>query len=118
MIHLAIVGSRNMNNHELFNQTMQEFISTYGVPSLVISGGADGADSLGEKWARKMNIPLTIYYPEWTKYGKAAGILRNTDIVQNCTHMIAFPSSKGKGTQDSIKKAQKFGKILIIKPID
>lgn len=38
--------------------------------------------------------------------------MRNTDIVNECTHMIAFPSVNGKGTQDSIGKAKENDKVI------
>jgi hypothetical protein len=46
------------------------------------------------------------------KTWKKAGLLRNTDIINESTHVIAFPNDKGSGTQDSIRKAQKLGKIV------
>jgi hypothetical protein len=113
---LAIVGWRGMTNQELFDATMEQFVADYGLPDVVVSGGATGADTMGEKWAKDHNIPTQIYKPVWRNkgvYDKSAGIKRNTDIVNACTHMVAFPSDKGKGTQDSIQKAKKEGKIVI-----
>lgn len=77
------------------------------MPSEVVSGGARGADTLGEKWARSKNIPVTIYKPDWIKHGKAAGPIRNRDIIERATHVLAFPSRKGKGTQHSLSLAEK-----------
>jgi hypothetical protein len=72
---------------------------------------------MGEKWAKDRQIPTVIYKPKWRNaqgvYDNAAGIKRNTDIVNACTHMVAFPSDEGKGTQDSIRKARKAGKIVV-----
>ena len=72
----------------------------------IVSGGAKGADTLGEKFSKKYGLNIIIYKPNWNLHGKKAGILRNTDIVEKSTHMIAFPSKYGKGTQDSIRKAE------------
>lgn len=103
---LAIVGARTFNDTALFESTMKEYVSKHGLPSVVVSGGARGADELGKCWADAQGIPTLILKPDWKKHGKAAGVLRNTDIVNACTHMIAFPSKTGKGTQDSIRKAK------------
>jgi hypothetical protein len=57
-----------------------------------------------------------VFKPNWN-LGKAAGILRNTDIVNECTHIIGFPSKNGRGTQDSMRKAlatKKFTKEFYI----
>jgi hypothetical protein len=118
-VALAIVGWRGMNEKDhqhLFNETLDKFVVTYGLPAVIVSGGATGADTMGEKWATARGIPTQIFKPQWRKngtYDAGAGIKRNTDIVNACTHMIAFPSDKGKGTQDSIRKAKKQDKIVI-----
>jgi len=78
---LAIVGSRNMTDTKLFREGIIQVLEKYGEPVEVISGGAPGADSLGAEWARQNNYPLIEYKPNWSKYGKQAGILRNGDIV-------------------------------------
>ena len=31
--------------------------------------------------------------------------MRNTQIIEYCTHVLAFPSRKGRGTQDALRKA-------------
>ena len=111
-IHLAIVGCRSFTNQEVFNYHMTEWMKVYGLPGQVISGGAAGADTLGEQWAQKYGIPLTVLKPDWTAHGKGAGIRRNTDIILAATHVIAFPSAQSRGTRDSIRKAQQYGRIL------
>lgn len=110
-VSLAIVGSRNFTDKNIFNEVINEFVIRNGKPDFVVSGGAKGADTLGENWAKHNSIKRKIFEPEWRdedgKYDRLAGFKRNTDIVNACTHMIAFPSRKGSGTQDSIKKAKK-----------
>lgn len=107
-IRLAIVGSRDFNDFELFQRKIKQYLEEWGNPEIgeVISGGAAGADTLGEKWAKMNHYPITIYYPRWGEYGRAAGPMRNTQIVARCTHLVAFPSKNGHGTQDSISKAK------------
>jgi hypothetical protein len=107
---LAIVGSRNFTNQKEFDVIVNDFVLKHGsLPDCIVSGGAKGADTLAEKWALKHGVSLKVFKPNWKQQGKAAGILRNTDIVNECTHMIAFPSKDGRGTQDSIKKAKEKG---------
>ncbi len=114
MIKLAIVGSRTFTNKNLFNQKINEFILKYNTPDIIISGGAKGADTLGENYAIDNNIPLKIFYPDWSKHGKIAGIIRNTNIVNDCTHILAFPSKNGTGTQDTIRKGKLANKKIFV----
>ena len=47
----GIIGSRNFTDKELFLCKVNEVIAIQGMPNLVISGGAVGADTLAEEWA-------------------------------------------------------------------
>lgn len=115
-IKLAIVGSRNFTDNSVFNTLVDTWIKEHGTPSLIISGGALGVDNLAKQYAIAHNIPKLIIHPQWIKYGKAAGPMRNTEIVNAATHILAFPSHQGKGTQDTISKAQ--GKHVVIHWVD
>lgn len=116
---LAISGWRHMSasgEHLLiFQQAMENLLITQcKIPVLVITGGARGADALGESWAREHKIPLQILKPDYETYGKTAPLLRNTDIVKECTHLLAFPHADGSGTQDAIRKALKLDKMVSV----
>ncbi len=118
-VKLAIVGSRNYHNYEEFKQHILNMLIIENLSiEEIISGGAAGADKLAERLAAEYQIPLKVFEPDWKKYGRAAGPLRNQQIIENCTHVIAFPSVQGKGTQDSIRKAQLLGKPIKIIYID
>lgn len=53
--------------------------------------------------------------PDWKgPLGKRAGLARNSDIVAKSTHLLAFPSKTGSGTQDTIRKAEQKGIQAII----
>ena len=108
---LAIIGSRGFDDYELVKSVLSDYVNKV---TMVVSGGAKGADSLGEKWANENNIQTLIFKPDWKKYGKKAGHLRNTDIIQNCDMCVAFWDGVSTGTNDSIKKAKKFGKEVKI----
>jgi len=109
-MNLAIVGSRNFNDYENFKKAVFKVLEQWSFKiediTNIVSGGAPGADTLAEKFAKEYKINTIIYKPNWNLYGKRAGILRNTDIINSSTHVIAFPSRYGKGTQDSIRKAE------------
>lgn len=106
---VAVIGSRTFNDYEEVKRTL----STIKISTL-ISGGAKGADSLGERYANENNIPKTIFLPDWEKHGKAAGMIRNTDIINECELVVAFWDKSSKGTKDSIDKANKLGKKVLI----
>lgn len=104
---IGIVGSRGFNDYELMCDVLKMFKITK-----IISGGAKGADSLAKKYAKEHNIPIIEYLPDWNKYGKSAGYIRNQDIVSNSEVIIAFWDMKSKGTKHSIDIATKMYKPL------
>jgi hypothetical protein len=84
----------------------------------VVSGGAKGTDTLARNFAIENKIPLDEIHADWNTYGKNAGPVRNTQIATLCTHILAFPSHSGKGTQDTIKKAKSKNKKVTVHYID
>ena len=107
---IAVVGSRDFTDYERLCRTLDalEF-------DLLISGGARGADKLAERYADERGIKKHIYYAEWGKLGKKAGIMRNEDIVKNSDMIVAFWDGKSRGTNHTIQFAQTLGKPVIIK---
>jgi len=106
---VAVIGSRSFNDYDLVEETLKKYEI-----SLLVSGGAKGADSLGERYAKENKIPTMIFLPDWKKHGRAAGMIRNTDIVEEAEIVIAFWDGISKGSKDSILKADKLGKKVII----
>lgn len=99
---LGVVGSRSYDNY----QEMLEYIELLD-PDILVSGGAKGADKLAEKVADTLGIDIIVYPAKWDTYGKSAGYIRNTKIVENSEHLIAFWDGKSKGTKHSIDLARK-----------
>jgi len=108
---LAIIGSRGFSDYQLLESTLEQYKDKI---TEVVSGGAKGADSLGERWANNNNIPTIIFKPDWDKYGKKAGYLRNVDIVKNSDGVIAFWDGESRGTQHSFTLCTKLNKPLKI----
>lgn len=105
-MRVAIVGSRNYKNYQEFLTLLDE---PKIVPTHIVSGGAEGADTMAAKFARGAAIPITIYFPNWTKHGKPAGMIRNKQIIDDCEVLIAFPSPKSVGTRNTISLAEAKG---------
>ena len=112
-MNVAIVGYRLFKDYDRFGEIVDKFLEENDV-KMIISGGATGADKLADRYAREHNIPLEVYPADWKKLGKRAGPVRNTQIVKRADVVIAFLSKKSKGTLDTIFKARKAGKRVIV----
>ncbi len=115
-MRVAIIGSRTFNDYEYLKEAM-EIINESVTISCIVTGGANGADSLGEQWANENKIKTDIYLAEWDLYGKSAGFRRNIKIVDNSDYLVAFWDGKSKGTKHSINLAREKNLEVIIMEI-
>lgn len=87
---VAIVGSRGYMDLDSVRTMVQELYNTYKGSLVIISGGARGVDITAETEARRLDVKCTIFLPDWHKYGKQAGMIRNYDIISACDIVYAF----------------------------
>jgi len=102
-LNIGIVGSRNYNNYDELCYTIKKSMNINEIDAIV-SGGARGADSLGEMFAQYHNKRIIIHLPQWDKYGKNAGNIRNSDIVHYSDFVFIFWDGFSTGTRDCMKK--------------
>ena len=100
---LLIVGSRGIEDISL-----EEYVPE-GV-KCIISGGANGVDTLAEKYADKHKISKWILRPKYEKYGKAAPLKRNEEMVELCDEVLVIWDGISRGTKHTIDFAQKKNK--------
>ena len=113
---LIIAGGRTFNARRFFNRCIEKaLINTDKREVIIISGCAKGADTLGMLYAHKHNMELWKYPADWNTHGKSAGYIRNSEMADNATHLIAFWDGKSKGTKHMIDLAKK--KNLTVKII-
>jgi hypothetical protein len=108
---VGIVGSRDYPD---LNQ-VEKFVATLNPFDEVVTGGARGVDTAAEDAARKyLQVEPTIFLPDWNSYGKGAGFIRNSKIVEHSDVVVAFWDRKSRGTVDTMEKTKKAGKRLIV----
>lgn len=114
-VRVAVVGSREFDSYKLVENTVDSILAERGLKDvLIVSGGARGVDTLAELYAIRRNLPKKVYKANWTEYGKAAGPLRNTQIVENSDLIIAFRLPGSRGTQNTINQAKERGVETIV----
>ena len=96
-------------------ESFGEKFTTEGYPNdnylykdlLIINGAADGVDKASTDWAIINFVPFKEYKADWKTHGKAAGPIRNQQMLdtEKPDVVIAFPG--GKGTRDMINRANK-----------
>lgn len=76
----------------------------------LVHGGAEGADTLGDYAAKLLGWTVIVCNANWNKYKKAAGIIRNQDMIDMYQpHVfLAFPCGESRGTRDCIRRIEKY----------
>ncbi len=74
----------------------------------IVSGTANGADKLGEKYAEEKGYLLKLFPADWGGLGKAAGYIRNEEMAKYADALIAFWDGKSKGTMHMINLAKEY----------
>ena len=89
---------------------LDAFRSTRGV-TIIISGCARGADTLGIEWAEARGIEVGRFPADWDTHGRAAGPIRNQRMLDEGKPdlVVAFPG--GRGTADMVRRARARGRV-------
>lgn len=106
---LAIIGGRDFDDYKRLCRVMGKVKTPVTV---IVSGGALGADSLGARWADEHGIEKEIYLPDWSGLGKRAGFVRNQQIIDAADSVLAFWDKISKGTAHGIGLAKKQNKPI------
>jgi SLOG family YspA-like protein len=103
-MRLLVCGSRSWSNLKL----MHAYVSLLG-PSLIIHGGARGADLMSGEVAKRLGIPFLVYPADWKHNGIRAGFIRNQQMLNEGKpdHVLACWDGKSRGTVDMMERTRK-----------
>jgi hypothetical protein len=102
---VIVAGSRTFNDYELLEGVL-DTLNTKVSNIEIVSGTANGADKLGEKWANKNNKVIHRFRPDWS-VGKGAGYIRNKEMAEFSDACIVFWDGKSVGTKHMIDLSRK-----------
>ena len=114
---VIIAGSRTFRteaHYKMLQAQMDSLICEFGLPDEIVSGTAQGADRLGERYAIENSIKIKRFQPDWDTYGKSAGYIRNEDMAKYGTCLVVFWDGQSKGTRHMIEQAGKKGLDVIL----
>ena len=104
-MRVLVCGDRNWTDEK----TIEDFIKTLPKDTVIIEGEASGADTITRKVAEGYGLEVLKFPAEWNKYGRAAGPIRNSKMIDEGKPniVVAFHNnlSKSKGTKNMIEQA-------------
>lgn len=106
-MRVLICGGRDFADDRKFWLQMDALLEQYGPITCVIQGGAPGADYFAALWANEQKIELKTYNADWRTYGRAAGPIRNEQMLREGKPdlVVAFPGGRGTASMVALAKA-------------
>lgn len=109
MFRVIIAGGRDFTDYMLLSEMMDNYLSGITDDIFIVCGQARGADTLGEQYAKDHGYTVNYFPAQWTRYGKAAGYIRNTEMAKNADALVAFWDGHSLGTKHMIATAEQLG---------
>ncbi len=109
---VIVAGGRDFNDYEYMRSKLNELIInniTFGGRVKIISGMANGADTLAVRYADEMEFTKILFPANWKQYPRTAGFLRNEDMLCIATHLVVFWDGESHGTKHMIEIARRNG---------
>lgn len=107
---VIVAGSRDFNDYEKLSETLIRLLCRFELSNVeIVSGGANGADKLGERFAKEHGCLLRIFPAEWDEFGKSAGYRRNVQMAEHSDACVVFWNGSSKGAKHMIDIAQRIG---------
>ncbi len=130
-LKVIIAGGRKFNNYPLLESYCTHVLQNQSNIEIV-SGTANGADMLGEKFAIDHNLGLKSFPAPWNdiegrrentigtrangdKYWKGAGMFRNQQMADYADALIVFWDGKSRGTGAMVNMAKRAGLKVRVK---
>jgi hypothetical protein len=111
-MRVLVCGGRNFDNRELLTAMLDRLHAERGF-SLMIAGGARGADTLAEEWARATGLACEVYCADWEGLGRKAGPIRNQRMLHEGRPDLVVAFEGGRGTAHMARIAREAGVELI-----
>lgn len=114
---VIIAGSRTFTDYELLDHKLSHILQRLTPDdTAIVSGTAKGADQMGEHWAWAHGFEVMRFPAQWDVHGKRAGYIRNEQMLEAATHLIAFHDGVSRGTAHMIDIARKKGlKVVVVR---
>jgi hypothetical protein len=117
-MRVLVCGDRDYTDGDLIKSVLAEIHKTVEKIAVVIEGGCRGADLLAKQAACDLGIPVREFPADWQKYGRAAGPIRNRQmLVEGCPHVVlAFHEciAESHGTLDMVRRAAKAANVVVM----
>lgn len=102
---VIVAGSRDFTDYQCLQANLDRLLSRQP-DAYIVSGGAAGADQLGERYAHATGRTVLKIPADWQRYSRAAGMVRNRTMAHLASHLVAFWNGASPGTRNMLEVAK------------
>ena len=103
---VLVTGSRKWSDYAAIYDRLAQLPKD----SLIIEGGANGADALARTAANRLHFQRVTVKAKWREYGRSAGTRRNRAMLDLQPDLVlGFRINQSAGTTDCIDEARRRG---------
>ena len=114
---LIVAGPRCGVSYKALEVSLNDLLYKSGDDTIIITGGAKGVDTMASQYAANHGFANHIVPADWDGNGRSAGFIRNAEMLELATGVIAIWNFESKGTEHMIKIAIKRNlKVMIAVP--
>lgn len=119
MKRILVTGSRDWTDEGGILIAIIEALHTLGhvrdEEVVIVHGAARGADTLAGIETVQCGFRVEAHPADWRAHGKAAGPIRNAEMVRLGAHVcLAFPQRGSVGTWDCVRRAEAAGIPVVV----
>ena len=114
-MRILISGSRDWVDADVIYGAIRDACRDYrhavlAGPCVLVHGGARGADTIADRWARKWGWQVEVHPAVWSTHGRAAGPIRNAAMVAAGADVcLAFIRNGSRGATGCADLAERAG---------
>lgn len=116
-----VAGSREIKDKELVFETIENAVEDGFDITEIVSGTAEGVDTIGEEWAEKNDIEVSRFpYENYLENNpvKVAPLVRNRKMAEYADQAVIIWDGSSSGTENMIEQAEKEGLDLYVNRTD
>lgn len=108
-MRVLVCGGRDFSDPLTLGSWLGGIHKNNGPITLLIEGGARGADFMAKEFAKWQGIPVQSFPADWNAHGKAAGPLRNKQMLEEGKPDLVVAFQGGRGTANMVAQATAAG---------
>ena len=114
-IVFGVLGTRNKMSYEDFvAQILDPTVEVWGLPAEIMAPADGESAEVLQAWASHRRIPICLVAADWTRNGKRAGMLRDSRIQRDSSHLILLQGPRSNALTQLAGRLQRKGRPVVL----